>query len=769
MTNNLPIDCDAVRGLSLKQECQSQFAGRKAIAPVPGGAACSIPCDDSSIEMLILTTVNTPKETTAHQSNAAPPRQDHLTLMTASASSWPYEAAAGGGRFGGPTLLAANDSVQSGRPAVSHGCSPKVAPAATVPATLVHGGVEVCGARRPASPPASLPPVASMTTGQAVPAFASADTCYGSMMHLTSRTFSGACTKGSNPALSKREESHSLSNGFPAADSGRVGIKWWALLFAWKCLPKDKAFKRLRCRLSPAVIKQLDRLLRLKCKIARNNERKRWLAHCKDTETFPAEIIARLFSPSSSAAMRMLDQEINSLNFRAEEMHDEIAGLSLVTYGLSFFEFGVFFSYVRKLCFTERERVKNKFSKDQLLRSVTPSTCVNAVHNLSNYQLSNCELFALSFGWGFCVPQIKKNRAVIMGQFENLYGQLHDLQWSDGVADGLLKNKLTLFSNEVFKARVPHTGFPLSAWHLAALKELKKNDALVITRPDKGNGVVVMDASDYRQRMHRIIDDRTKFIVDAQQSDQQLKLKETVHKTLLQLRGKGAISEEQCSMVEPKTARIPVLYGLPKLHKPGMPVRPILSMKGCAVHKQAAWVVQVLAPLRRIVCERNIEDSFAFRHAIENIDISEHCMASLDVQSLFTSIPLEKCLQFIYETLGDTGLNCGLERDDLIALVRLCVQNVQFRFDGMFYRQVDGVAMGSPLGPVLADIFMGYIEIQTAFAIKSNSIFYCRYVDDIFVLASEEQQVLDLANAMNEVHPNIKLSVECEKMVACHF
>ena len=87
--------------------------------------------------------------------------------------------------------------------------------------------------------------------------------------------------------------------------------------------------------------------------------------------------------------------------------------------------------------------------------------------------------------------------------------------------------------------------------------------------------------------------------------------------------------------------------------------------------------------------------------------------------------------------------------------------NVQFYFDGVYYKQVDGVAMGSPLGPVLADIFMGYIEEKAAATIRHLPL-YRRYVDDIFTICVSENQINDVHSCLNSLHPNLQFTVEKE-------
>ena len=75
-------------------------------------------------------------------------------------------------------------------------------------------------------------------------------------------------------------------------------------------------------------------------------------------------------------------------------------------------------------------------------------------------------------------------------------------------------------------------------------------------------------------------------------------------------------------------------------------------------------------------------------------------MCSLDVSSLFTNVPLEEtpniCLDKLY-SLADPP--------DLPRLLQFATRKSHFLFDGKYYDQIDGVAMGSPLDPVLANIF----------------------------------------------------------------
>ena len=91
-------------------------------------------------------------------------------------------------------------------------------------------------------------------------------------------------------------------------------------------------------------------------------------------------------------------------------------------------------------------------------------------------------------------------------------------------------------------------------------------------------------------------------------------------------------------------------------------------------------------------------------------------MCSFDVVNLFTNVPLKKvidiCADAIYhDNWGDIDLpTIGLLEKSFRQLMEKVTSGVEFSFDGIMSRQIDGVAMGSPLGPILANIFVGYNE-----------------------------------------------------------
>ena len=86
-------------------------------------------------------------------------------------------------------------------------------------------------------------------------------------------------------------------------------------------------------------------------------------------------------------------------------------------------------------------------------------------------------------------------------------------------------------------------------------------------------------------------------------------------------------------------------------------------------------------------------------------------------------------------------------------------------FNNKYYKQVDGVAMGSPLGPALAIIFMCSFESKSLGDCPNDfkPVFYRRYIDDIFVLFSSPDHADKFREYLSPKHANIKFSIEKEE------
>ena len=138
-------------------------------------------------------------------------------------------------------------------------------------------------------------------------------------------------------------------------------------------------------------------------------------------------------------------------------------------------------------------------------------------------------------------------------------------------------------------------------------------------------------------------------------------------------------------------------------------------------------------------------------------------MISFDVKSLFTNVPLEETIDIILNKIYDQKkIETNISQNVMKYLLYLCTKHVRFTYDGKTYIQIDGVAMGSPLGPLLANIFMIPLEEAILPPIKKHLAHWKRYVDDThtYIDPSKIEFVLE---KFNSYHPNIQFTYEIEE------
>ena len=107
------------------------------------------------------------------------------------------------------------------------------------------------------------------------------------------------------------------------------------------------------------------------------------------------------------------------------------------------------------------------------------------------------------------------------------------------------------------------------------LKKLKEDTSIIVTRPDKGRGIVLLNKVDYFSRMRTILNDSTKFKCLPYYPT--ISRENKLIKLLNRLFHENYISEQFYKMAKPTVSLPGCLYGLPKVHKEDVPLRPVLS------------------------------------------------------------------------------------------------------------------------------------------------------------------------------------------------
>ncbi|MEL6802794.1 MAG: reverse transcriptase domain-containing protein, partial [Bacteroidota bacterium] len=390
---------------------------------------------------------------------------------------------------------------------------------------------------------------------------------------------------------------------------------------------------------------------------------------------------------------------------------------------------------------------------------------INNIRNLSDYELDEDERFVLSKGLNYSIPPPALRREEVFAEFEVLAAQLNHRHPVNDESKQELNSRLVDLAHGYCGAQLSQPDILMHRQCFRTLSRLKKEDSIRILKPDKGGGVVVMNTSDYVAKMKLILDDETKFkmIGEAENCDRTAKIESKLQRLLLKLHKDDQLSQQEYETVRPTGSQRPRLYGLPKVHKTSIPLRPILSMVGSAYHNLAKWLNKAIEPVQAYYSENCISDSFTFSRMIRGTDkAADYYMCSFDVSSLFTNVPLQETINICKNALFNLNLNTSsLSADSFDLLMNQVTSSVEFSFNNCMYRQVDGVAMGSPLGPALANIFVGYYE-KILFSSVERPPVYVRYVDDTFAMFEDVADCREFHDRINNLHSCLRFTKEEE-------
>ncbi len=297
-----------------------------------------------------------------------------------------------------------------------------------------------------------------------------------------------------------------------------------------------------------------------------------------------------------------------------------------------------------------------------------------------------------------------------------------------------------------------------------AIKVLREDKDIQILQADKGNATVILDADEYDSKVHDLLDDEKSYRV--LKKDPTLATERKLLSLLRDLKKNKKVTEAFYNCVRPsegssKPAR---LYGRVKLHKESVPLRPVVATCGTSTYALARRLSTILRPLVGS-SGRNLRNTNELVETMEGIVMDEsEMLVSYDVKSLFTSIPVEESIAICERKLREDDTlddRTGMNVETIVQMLRFCLTSTSFQYKHIHYQQLDGVAMGSPVSPVIADIFMEDLE-DKVFEARTAPRLWKRFVDDVIAVV---QNTLgkSLLQSLNNQHPRIKFTMEEEQ------
>ena len=180
---------------------------------------------------------------------------------------------------------------------------------------------------------------------------------------------------------------------------------------------------------------------------------------------------------------------------------------------------------------------------------------------------------------------------------------------------------------------------------------LRKVNSIIVTKPDKGNGVVVLNQTDYVSNMDDILSDASKSSLSS--NDDNLHNLTKFQRFLYRLQKNSDLSEEDYHRMYPTSASTPSLYWVTQNTQAWQPNETHYLSCGQFQPRGCQVALNVLAPLRHH--STIVRDTFSFVKEIQNNDLRGCVIASFDVKNLFKNIPLKFTTNLIVKSLFHDG------------------------------------------------------------------------------------------------------------------
>lgn len=382
--------------------------------------------------------------------------------------------------------------------------------------------------------------------------------------------------------------------------------------------------------------------------------------------------------------------------------------------------------------------------------------------NLTDLDIPQDIKILLSLGDKFNLPYTKEQLPIdqLIIDIEYILEQCND---SDKIT---LRNQciniLTNFINSNHSNYEKHFNYLLDCAKKTFKFVKDHSDEVVITRADKGNNTVLIKRSEYEQKTLDSLSDTSTYV--RLNKDPTITIQNKLNKLIDQLKSNNSISKETTKYLKTTNGVPPKIYFLPKIHKTGIPLRPIVSFVNSPLYNLTKFISGIIGNAF-IKDQRHVKDSFEFSNFIQQQKVpNDYILVSLDVISLFTNIPVELVSELIQQRWQLIEPHTTLNLNNVITLFNFCIDNNYFQYKDTFYKQTFGLGMGNCMSPICADIVMSELQDKCINQLSFNLPFFCRYVDDI-ITAIPNTKCDEIITVFNRFHPRLQFTLEQENNV----
>lgn len=206
-----------------------------------------------------------------------------------------------------------------------------------------------------------------------------------------------------------------------------------------------------------------------------------------------------------------------------------------------------------------------------------------------------------------------------------------------------------------------------------------------------------MYKTEYMEKMHQLVEDKNTYRTT--RTDPTNVLQKKNNKIVDDLYKNNYINFKVKQQLTCSAGAAPRMYGLPKIHKPEVPLRPIASSIMVPCYKLSKFIGEILQTL--ISDKYNVKNSFNLKDKLADIYVcDEDVLVSFDVVSLFTNIPTMLASKIIMNKWDQIQVKTNIPKKKFQEILDFCLKdNNYFMFDNKVYTQTFGMPMGHPISP----------------------------------------------------------------------
>ncbi|KAJ8039742.1 hypothetical protein HOLleu_13841 [Holothuria leucospilota] len=325
--------------------------------------------------------------------------------------------------------------------------------------------------------------------------------------------------------------------------------------------------------------------------------------------------------------------------------------------------------------------------------------------------------------------------------------------------DKYLDSFIAVVTSEIMSAPEHKAFGNLSSDEHRAMRDLKYNFNVVIRQADKGSAVVIMDRCRYIQEGYRLLNDTS--VYQRTEATTINDIERDIRQLADRLHDDDVITDDMHQYAIREGTRPARFYLLPKVHKKGVPGRPVISACGSATEGLSEIVDFFLQPYLSTI-PSFIKDTDDFIRKIRDINVIPPgaFLVTIDVVALYPSIPHTNGLR----ALGDFLRECQLSTKVISGILKMSelvlFKNV-FEFNSEYFLQMSGTAIGTKMAPAYGNIFMSVFERDLLSGSCNQPYVWLRYIDDVFVIWTHgEAKLNEFLSYINSFNPSIQFTWE---------